>query len=92
MNTAVVAYLILEAAGLFLRIYAIVTLFKRPSWAWEEAGKNRALWMALLIVSFFLPVIGFVLVLVYLFLVEPQVRRQEKNGRRIGFPQYPHGP
>ena len=92
MNTAVVVYLLLEAAGLFVRIYAFVVLFRRPPWAWQEARRSRMLWLVLLGVSFLLPVVGLVLVLWFLFLVEPAVRRQERVGPRIGFPGGPGGP
>jgi hypothetical protein len=86
MNDIPVAVWALEAFFLVVHVWALVLALKRPAWAWAAAGKGKGLWVTLLIVSFFLPCLGWILVLWYLFSVDTAVRRQEQIGGRPGFP------
>lgn len=71
-------------------IWALVDAATRPDWAWERSGQNKALWIALLAVGLLLCAIGFVLALVYLLSVRPQVARHQ--GGAASPPSYPKPP
>jgi hypothetical protein len=93
MSDIPVGFVALELFFLVVHVWALVNALRRPAWAWESAGKSRGLWVGLLIVSFFLPCLGWILVLWYLFSVDSEVRRQQQLGGRPGFPgggSYPY--
>ena len=77
---------IIELCTLFVFVWAIVSVFKQPSWAYQAAGKSKAVWVLLLVVALLLPVVGFVICLWYLMIVNPKVRAQAHLDQRVGFP------
>jgi hypothetical protein len=93
VNGTLFLIFLIEAMALALNLWAVVLLFKHPNWAWEQTDHSRSLWMILLIVAFFLPVIGVILSLWFVLVVSPSVRRMHKLDNRIGFPgDYPGAP
>jgi hypothetical protein len=71
---------------LFIFVWAFVSVLKQPSWAYEQAGKSKALWVLLLVVGLFVPFLGLVVCMWYLMGVNPRVRAQAHLDQRIGFP------
>jgi hypothetical protein len=86
MNSTNAALGALGLFTLFVDVWAIVTVLKRPSSAFEAAGKSKGLWVTLIIVGIFVCNVGFFVSLWYLFMVDPQVKRMEDYGTGIGFP------
>jgi len=87
-NTAF-AILMVDAFLLLFRIWALIAAASRPGWAFQAAGKNKTLWMVMLFVCLFLPFIGFLVALLYLFGTDRKVRNQMQLGQGIGFPGGP---
>lgn len=83
----VVSFGALELLFFFVKVWALVKAFGYPAWAWEEAGSARGLWIVLLVVAFFLPLLGFVIALWFLFSTSVKISRMVAVGRRPGFPQ-----
>lgn len=81
------AYGALELLFFFVKVWALIKAFGYPAWAWEESGSARGLWIVLLVVAFFLPLLGFVVALWFLFSTSVKVSRTASLGRRPGFPQ-----
>jgi hypothetical protein len=75
-----------ELVFFLFKVWALVNCLRRPSWAFERADKSKALWIGLLVVSFFLPLLGWLIALWYLFSTDRLVRRQVGMGPGIGFP------
>ena len=71
---------------LLVDVWAIVNILKRSSSAFDAANKSKSLWLILVIVGILVCNIGFFVSLWYLFMVDPQVKRQEQLGTGIGFP------
>lgn len=80
------AYAVLEVLFAVVKVWAVITWIRLPSWAWAESKHSRALWLVLLILAFFLPVVGFVVALWFVFSTSVDVRRIARLGRRPGFP------
>jgi hypothetical protein len=89
MGNVAVGIAIVELATAVIFIWAIVSVLKQPSWAYQNAGSSKAMWVVLLFLGLFVPVIGLVLCLWYLFLVNPGVRAQAHLDQRVGFPGGP---
>jgi hypothetical protein len=87
-------------AGLALPIWALIDAAMRPDWAWQRAGENKGVYMALLVGSmvvglFCCGLLSIGMSLVYFLGVRPKVRNVEKGGPGLasGFPGYPgYGP
>jgi len=74
------------SAALFLvNLWALVNVVRRPSFAFESAGKSRMLWLILILVGIFACNAGIFISLAYLLMVDPQVKRMQHEPR-IGFP------
>ena len=77
---------VVSAFTVILVVWALVAVLRRPGWAYANAGKSRALWVALLLLGFFLPLLGILLAMIALLSVVPTVDRQVQLGPRAGFP------
>jgi len=75
-----------EAFLLLVNLWALVNVIRRPGYAFEAAGKSRGLWLILILVGILVCNAGIFISLIYLFMVDPQVKRMEGGGGRIGFP------
>jgi hypothetical protein len=83
------AILMVDAFLLLFRIWALIAAASRPGWAFTAAGKSKGLWMVVLFVCLFLPFVGFLVALLYLFGPDRKVRNQMQAGPGIGFPGGP---
>jgi len=81
--TGLVAF---ELVFFVFKVWALVNCLRRPGWAFERADKSKALWIGLLVISFLLPFVGWLIALWYLFSTDRLVLRQMRVGGRIGFP------
>lgn len=77
---------------LIVSLWAVIDAVRRPGWAYESAGKSKALWLVLLIVGIFICNVGFFVALWFLFVVDPQVKRMQRFGGGIGPPGGPGRP
>jgi uncharacterized membrane protein YozB (DUF420 family) len=77
---------IVELLFLVVKVWALVAWFRSPSWAWREAGRRRGMWLLLLVVALFLPLVGFALALWFLLSTSPDVNRAAQLGMRPGMP------
>jgi hypothetical protein len=55
-------------------LWAVIDILRRPAWQWEGAGKNRQVWLILMIVSIFFFGGGILLGVWYLLRVQPHLR------------------
>ncbi len=86
--------------GIGLPIWALIDAAMRPDWAWQRAGENKGVYMALLVGSmvvglFCCGLLSIGMSLVYFLGVRPKVRNVEKGGPGLasGYPGYPgYGP
>jgi hypothetical protein len=70
----VVVVVVLAIAPLALGVWAIVDAASKPEAAWVATGKNRVTWIVLIAVfTFFCPLVGLVLSIVYLASIRPQL-------------------
>jgi hypothetical protein len=66
---------ILAIVGLGICIWAIADAASRPTGAFVAAGSNKAMWIALIAIFYFITgIIGFILAVVYLASIRPRVR------------------
>lgn len=61
---------------LALTIWGIVDAASRPDWAWQRSGQNKVLWVVLQVVGLFV-CLGWILSIVYLAAIRPQVSRYQ---------------
>ena len=61
-------------------LWGIIDAAMRPDPAWQRAGQNKVLWVALQVAGLFVCLAGFVLSLVYLLAIRPQLARQQGPG------------
>lgn len=59
-------------------IWGIVDAATRPGWAWQAAGQNKVLWIALQAIGLFLGPAGIILAVAYLAAIRSQVARQQR--------------
>lgn len=83
------AYAFVELLFFVVKVWAVVTWVRLPSWAWTAADRSRTTWLLLLVLSFLLPVIGFVIALWFLFSTSVAVKRMARLSPRPGFPGGP---
>lgn len=86
MSSTNFAMVSLAVLTLFVDAWAIIAAVRRPTAAFEAAGKSKAVWLVLIIAGVFVCNVGFLVSLWYLFVIDPQVRRMERLGGGIGFP------
>jgi len=79
-------YGVVELLFLLAKLWALFTWTRFPTWAWEESRHSRLMWLVLLILAFFMPCLGAVLALWFLFSTSTQLRRVTQLGHRPGFP------
>ncbi len=73
--------LILLLASLVLSVWALVDAAIRPKSAFDAAGQNKVLWIALPLVGIlFLGFIGGILGLVYLSVIRPKIKSAQSGG------------
>jgi hypothetical protein len=85
----VTGYAMVEVLFLVVKVWALVTCLRYPTWAWEDAGHSRFVWMVLLIVGLFVPLLGFCFALWFLMSTSVDVHRSAQVGARPGFPGGP---
>jgi hypothetical protein len=85
MSTMNVAVGLMGVLTLFVDVWAIIAVARRPPAAFEAAGKSKGLWLVLIIAGIFVCNVSFLVSLWYLFMVDPQVRRMKQLGGGIGF-------
>ncbi|MHB8439953.1 MAG: DUF2510 domain-containing protein [Acidimicrobiales bacterium] len=84
LHTAVFAYL-LYLFAFVLSIVVIADMARRPSWAWQRIGSNRALWISLLVVfTLFLVPIAVVACILYFAVTRPKLEAAERHGAAGG--------
>jgi hypothetical protein len=67
---------ILLGATLAIGIWAIADAARRPAAAWQSLGRNRTLWVALLVVAtVFARLLGLPLAIYYLAFMRPKLQR-----------------
>lgn len=86
-NTAFAIFMI-DLFLLIFRVWALIACASRPRWAFEAAHKSKTLWVVVLFICLFIPFIGFLIAIWYLFSVDRRVRNQGQIGQ-IGFPGGP---
>jgi hypothetical protein len=69
-----------------IEVWALVKCISRPRWAFDSARISKNLWLILLVIGLFLPLLGYVFALWYLFSTDRAVRNQMQLGRGPGFP------
>jgi hypothetical protein len=67
--------LLVALVSLIVPIWAIVDAARRPETQWAAAGQNRTRWLVFLTLGALLPVVGVVLLIVYLVSIRPQLNR-----------------
>ncbi|MFP3901175.1 MAG: DUF2516 family protein [Acidimicrobiia bacterium] len=89
-----------------LVIWGTVDAANRPDWAWQQAGKNKVLWIVLMVLGLLACTpVGLVSAIVYLVGIRPQVQDQQHRqwpypgagppyagGTPPGTPPYPGSP
>jgi hypothetical protein len=70
--------LLFGLATLAVTIWGIVDAASRPDWAWQRSGQNKVLWVVLQVVGIFV-CLGWVLSIVYLAAIRPQVARHQQG-------------
>lgn len=73
-------------------IWGIVDAASRPEWAWQRSGQNKTLWVVLQVIGFFFCLVGFILTLVYLITIRPQVARHQSASGPPPAPPVPGSP
>jgi hypothetical protein len=86
MNNVAVGVALVEIFTVIMFSWAIISMLKQPSWAYQNAGRSKTLWVLLLFGGLLVPGIGLVLCVWYLFMVNPGVRAQAHLDQRVGFP------
>lgn len=61
---------------LALMIWGVADAASRPDWAWQRSGQSKALWIVLQVVGLFV-CLGWILSIVYLAAIRPQVMRHQ---------------
>jgi hypothetical protein len=80
---------LVELFTVVLWLWAFVSMLLLPSQAYEDAGKSKALWALLLLAALFLPVIGLILCMWFIFSTSTQVRAERQLDEHVGFPGGP---
>ena len=86
VNTVYAGVAVVGLFTFLLVLWALVAVLRTPGWAWVNAGKSKQLWIILLLVAFFLPLLGVLLAMICLIGVLPDIARQQRLGQRPGFP------
>jgi hypothetical protein len=68
--------LLILLVPLALTIWGIVDAASRPEWAWQRSGQSKVLWIVLQVVGMFV-CLGWILSIVYLAAIRPQVMRYQ---------------
>jgi len=58
-------------------VWGIADSASRPEWAWQRSGQNKTIWVVLQVVGLFFCLFGFILTLVYLIAIRPQVAHHQ---------------
>ena len=74
---------------LLVDLWAVILVFRRPSYAFDEAGKSKVFWIITILLGILVCNVGFLVSLWYLFMVDPKVRNMQRLGGQIGFPGGP---
>jgi len=64
---------------LAISVWALLDIARRPAWAWGLSGRNRVLWVALVLVGMCSVVGGLVISGFYLLRVRPSVADAEQG-------------
>ena len=87
MDSTVVTGLAIFTAVLW--VWAIIAMLRLPSWAYQDAGTSKARWALLLVIAPFLPVMGLVLCIWFIFSTSTVVREEVDINEHVGFPGGP---
>ena len=79
----------LVAFAIFLWLWAFISMLRLPSRAYQDAGSSKGLWALLLLAAPFLPLIGVVLCIWFIFSTSALVRAEAQLDEHIGFPGGP---
>ena len=88
MNDSIVVQgaVFLDLLLVIVRLWGLIRALTRPGWAFERANKSKGLWVVLLVIGLFLPCLGYLFALIYLFSTDRRVAAQQQLGPGIGFP------
>jgi hypothetical protein len=75
-----------EILGFGIQLWALVNAARKPAWAWDQANKSKLMWLIILGVGLFFPVLGLIVAVWYLLATGPEVKRMQRLGPPIGFP------
>jgi len=70
-----IVILALWIVPLVVVVWGIVDAVSTPEAAWQRAGQNRTLWIALQAVGLLFCAVGLILSIVYFATIRPQLRR-----------------
>ena len=74
------------AFAALLGVIALVDVLRRPAWQWNQAGKNKPLWVGLLLVGILFGAFGgLALAVVYYFFTQPALKRATPGIRAPSF-------
>jgi hypothetical protein len=78
MTAAIIGYDVIwlvALVGIVLPAWAVIDAASRPAGAFVAAGSNKGMWIALILVLWFLTgILGLVLSIVYLAAIRPRVK------------------
>jgi preprotein translocase subunit SecY len=81
MDGAIVLVLVLVPLAVI--VWGITDAAQRPAWAWDQAHRNRTIWIALQALAVLFFFVGFILTLVYLTTIRREVAAAQASGRQV---------
>lgn len=67
--------IIVVLLGFALPIWAIVDALTRPDSQWAAVGQSKMIWVLVLVIGIFVPLVGIVVAIVYLATIRPKLKR-----------------
>lgn len=67
----------LAAVPLGLSVWALLDIARRPAWAWALSGRNRAMWLAAVLVGILSVIGGVIISGIYLLRIRPRIAATE---------------
>lgn len=85
--------LLVGLVTLVLFVFVLIDMVRRPSWQWQRAGSNKAMWITLEVLLFILfGVLSVVSGIVYLVAARPKLMAAERAGNHPGGYESSWGP
>lgn len=72
-------FIVVASVPIGLSLWAILDIARQPAWAWSLAGRNRAGWMAAVLLGILFLVVGLVVASYYLVRIRPQIAAAEQG-------------